>query len=51
MSGYSLADMADITGLNYDSVELRFRNAVYHIVKQNDLEWAQKYGNYRQDGA
>ena len=41
MEGYSLGDMASITGANYNSLELRFRNAVYHIVQQNNREWVQ----------
>ena len=41
MEEYSLGDMASITGVNYDSLELRFRNAVYHIVQQNNREWVQ----------
>lgn len=47
MSGYSLADIASITGADYDSVELRFRNAVYHIVRQNDMDWERAYAAER----
>ena len=33
--------VTQITGATYDSMELRFRNAVYHIVQQNNREWVQ----------
>ena len=50
MEGYSLGDMASITGTNYDSLELRFRNAVYHIVQQNNREWVQIHESKLQEG-
>lgn len=49
MEGYSLGDMASITGTNYDSLELRFRNAVYHIVQQNNREWVQIHESKSQE--
>lgn len=51
MEGYSLGDMATITGTNYDSLELRFRNAVYHIVQQNNREWVQIHESKLREGA
>ena len=51
MEGYSLGDMASITGVNYDSLELRFRNAVYHIVRQNNREWVQIHESKWQEEA
>lgn len=50
MEGYSLGDMATITGTNYDSLELRFRNAVYHIVQQNNREWVQIHESKSREG-
>ena len=50
MEGYSLGDMASITDTNYDSLELRFRNAVYHIVQQNNREWVQIHESKLQEG-
>ena len=45
MSGNSLGDLADMLSTEYASVELQFRDAVEHIVRQNNLEWVRMYGS------
>ena len=51
MEGNTLGDIAEDTQTSYDSLKLRFRNAVYRLVRQNNLDWSKVYANGSQDGA
>ena len=51
MEGNTLGDIAEDTQTSYDSLKLRFRNAVYRLVRQNNQNWSKIYANVSQDGA
>lgn len=51
MEGNALGDIAEDTQTSYDSLKLRFRNAVYRIIRQNNLDWRKVYTNKPQAGA
>ena len=39
MEGNSISDIAIALQTSYTSLQLRFRNAVYRIVRQNNRDW------------
>ena len=39
MEGNTLSDIAIALQTSYTSLQLRFRNAVYRIVRQNNRDW------------
>lgn len=51
MEGNALGDIAEDTRTSYDYLKLRFRNAVYRIIRQNNLDWCKVYTNKPQAGA
>lgn len=48
MEGWSLRDIAEAQNIDVSEMERGFRNAVYAIVRQNDLRWKKVYGNLRE---
>lgn len=39
MAGYSLTDVAELSGHEHGHVERQFRNAVSRVVRQNQRQW------------
>ncbi len=48
MVGWSLRDIAEERNVDVCDVERSFRNAVYGIVRQNELQWKKVYGKFRE---
>ena len=43
MEGNTLVEVAEDRQVTYESIKLRFRNAVYRIIRQNNHDWEDVY--------
>lgn len=43
MEGNTLVEVAEDRQVTYESLKLRFRNAVYRIIRRNNQDWEDVY--------